>query len=138
VAAHPDVVPSEHQHCSAENAGIENFLPHSGRGFSNRARCRGNNDGAGQTRGDAGGDHQTPARDPAAGRQHNADDQRGLEDFPKNNECSGKQTGLGLFCDDAALSRRLIEFAKDLVTARLEGADENSGLRVAGDDFFAV
>jgi hypothetical protein len=90
MAAHPDVVPAQHQHSDAEDGSVEDFLTHSGSRFGNLARSGGNRNGAYKASGDAAERHHASVRYTAAGCHDDANDQGRFEYFAKDDESRRK------------------------------------------------
>ena len=88
VATHPHIVPAEHPDRGEQDAGVEQFLAHAGGRSGDRGGTEGDADRPQHSGGDAGGDPEAAPQGAAACRQHDADNQRRLENFAKDDDCS--------------------------------------------------
>ena len=85
---HPHIVPGQHHHRDAEDRSIEHLLPHA---FEELRQCAGK--GRDQARRHAAGQHAAgnPAvamRHRTCDREHDADDETGLENLAKDDDQS--------------------------------------------------
>ncbi len=93
VAGHPKIVPHQHDHRDAEHAGIEQLLAGALKRVGNRLREYCEKSSAGQCRQDAGANPISAPAHAARHREHDPDDQTGLDDFPKDNySCAQHRT----------------------------------------------
>src|SRR5438132_192045 len=86
VHRHPDVVPREHHHGDAEDRRVEELLAHALRKLRDRLRAARDDERADDAEREAAEDEAAPSGDPARRRAHDADDERGLEDFAEDDE----------------------------------------------------
>ncbi len=86
VLAHPDVVPAEHDDGGEKDAGVEEFLAHSGRGERDLLRKERDQDRRQDAAADAGCDPAQASGNAACRRENDPDDKGGLEDFAKDDE----------------------------------------------------
>ena len=93
MARHPDVVPGQHHDGDDEDRGVEDFLADPRQGFADRAGKGGHERRADQPRQDARPDGEPAARKPPRYREHDADDQPGLDDLAKDDDERAEHRG---------------------------------------------
>ena len=89
VPRHPDIVPGQHQHREAENAGVEHFLAAAAEQFGQAAGEQRHQAGAEYAGGDAAGDPVTAPHHSRGHSHDDADDQAGLENLAKDDQQRG-------------------------------------------------
>jgi hypothetical protein len=92
---HPDIVPAEHQHSEAENAGVEQFLAAAAEQLRQPAGEQSDYAGAEHAGHDATCDPAPAPGDAGRHRHHDADNQAGFEDLTKYNHQRSKHGHLG-------------------------------------------
>ena len=120
VARHPDIVPGEHHDGERQDRGVEHFLPHAGeqvRQGAGKGRDHAGRENAGEH---AAGDPLIAMRHRARDREHDADDQAGLEDFTEYDDQCGNH-GVFLLYDQRPAGDLLVILVEELVAARLSG-----------------
>ena len=125
VPRHPDIMPAEHQHREAENAGVEQFLAVAAEQLRQSASKQRHQAGAKHAGRDAAGD-PTPAARHARGHRHDdADDQSGLENLTKDDQKRRKHGHLTaqLYDDswhDQKPLRLAMEIVEEIIAARFQ------------------
>jgi len=82
-------VPGQHHDCEGEDQSVEQLLPHPGEQVRQRAGKGRDDAGEENPRQHAAADPLIAMRHRARDREHDADDQAGLEDFAENDDQCG-------------------------------------------------
>jgi hypothetical protein len=110
-------VPSEHDDGDPEDSRIEQLLAGPGKSRRQCSREPSHERSAEHTAEHTAADPRTAMTDPARDREHDADDQAGLEHFTKDNDQRGEHRRLKLL-DDQRTPGLLMEIVNKLVPTR--------------------